>query len=204
MGHQGRNLFRAKDKMNPVDAYQRQLRGELATVEKEIKSRNQQIDTLNTRLEALKRALQLFESDQSAIAELLRTADPQMDGVIEGKAAASSGAARSTQRRTAAPARTQSERPAPNRPGKAKIVRAYPPARKAGQGGGLKRIDMIYAVLKSRPGLSVRELIAALGKQFGWRPTESGVTAHLYTNTDKFGHTKADRSSNHPVAWSLK
>ncbi len=47
-------------------------------------------------------------------------------------------------------------------------------------------------------------LIAALDKQFGWKSTESNVTALLYTNQKKFMHTKPDRSANRPVTWSLK
>jgi hypothetical protein len=85
-----------------------------------------------------------------------------------------------------------------------KSVRTHPASRKSGQDGGLKRIDMIAAVLKRHPGLSVRELIATLAKEFGWPTTESSVTAHLYTHRNRFAHTKADRSANRPVTWSLK
>jgi len=70
--------------------------------------------------------------------------------------------------------------------------------------GGLKRIDMIAAVLKRHRGLSVRELIAALDKEFGWKSTQSSVTAHLYTNQNRFVHTKPDRAAKRPVTWSLK
>ena len=67
-----------------------------------------------------------------------------------------------------------------------KTGRAHPIARTASQNGGLKRVDMIAAVLKRHPGLAVREMIAALDKEFGWRITESGVTAHRYTNRNKY------------------
>jgi hypothetical protein len=59
-------------------------------------------------------------------------------------------------------------------------------------------------VLKRHRGLSVRELIAALDKEFDWKSAESGVTAHLYTNQNRFVHTKPDRAANRPVTWSLK
>jgi hypothetical protein len=64
-------------------------------------------------------------------------------------------------------------------------------------------VDMIAAVLKRPHGLSLRELIAALDKEFAWKSTESNVTALLYTNQKKFAHTKPDRAANRPVTWSL-
>jgi hypothetical protein len=88
--------------------------------------------------------------------------------------------------------------------GKTTAAQARPTTYKASQNGGLKRVDMIAMVLKRRSGLSVRDLIAALDKEFGWKTTESSVTAHLYTNPKRFAHTKADRSSNRLVAWSVK
>jgi transposase len=88
--------------------------------------------------------------------------------------------------------------------GKTKTVTAHPAGRKAGPNGGLKRKDMIAAVLKRHRGLSLRELIAALDKEFGWKSTESHVTNLLYTNQQKFAHTKPDRLANRPVTWSLK
>ena len=59
--------------MNAVDTHQKRLHDEIAAVEKEIQSHNQQVAALNQRLEGLKRADELFESDQAAIAELLQT-----------------------------------------------------------------------------------------------------------------------------------
>jgi hypothetical protein len=76
-------------------------------------------------------------------------------------------------------------------------------AHKAKEKGGLKRSEMIAAVLKRRSKLSVRDLIAALDKEFGWQCTESNLTSHLYTNP-KFVHTKPDLSANRPVTWSLR
>jgi hypothetical protein len=63
---------------------------------------------------------------------------------------------------------------------------------------------MIAAVLKRHRGLSVRDLLAALNQEFGWKSSESNVTALLYTNQMKFAHTKPDRGANRPVTWSLK
>jgi hypothetical protein len=65
-------------------------------------------------------------------------------------------------------------------------------------------MDMIADVLKRHRRLSLRELMAALDKEFGWKSTESHVTALLYTNQKKFAHTKSDRAANRPVTWSLK
>src|SRR5690242_12509983 len=59
--------------MNSVDTFQKRLRDEIAAVEKEIQAHNQQVESLTQRLKALKRADELFDSDQAAIAELLQT-----------------------------------------------------------------------------------------------------------------------------------
>ncbi len=77
-------------------------------------------------------------------------------------------------------------------------------ARTASQNGGLTRVDMIAAVLRRHPRLSVRELIALLNKEYRWKSTESAVTKHLYTRRDKFVHTQPARSTNRPVTWSLR
>jgi chromosome segregation ATPase len=66
--------------MNAVDTFHQRLREEIATVEKEIQSHNQQVEALTQRLEGLKRADELFDSDQAAIAELLQA------GVTDGSA----------------------------------------------------------------------------------------------------------------------
>jgi hypothetical protein len=57
--------------MNSVDTFHQRLRDEIVAVEKEIQFHNQQVEGLTKRLEGLKRADELFESDQAAIAELL-------------------------------------------------------------------------------------------------------------------------------------
>jgi hypothetical protein len=189
--------------MSSVDTYQKRLRDELSAVEKGIQSHNQQIEALNKRLGGLKRAVELFESEQTAIVELLRTSIPDGDGLARPMINASVPAAQKTvPGHRAMPPRTRTRRITHNGRGETK-TQARPTADKASQNGGLKRIDMIAAVLKRRSGLSVRDLIAALGKEFGWKCTESNLTGHLYTNP-KFAHTKGDRSANRPVIWSLR
>jgi hypothetical protein len=75
--------------MNAVDTHQKRLRNEVAAVEKEIQSHNQQIATLNQRLKGLKRAVELFGSEQSAMVELLRTNTPLAEGFFGDTAIAS-------------------------------------------------------------------------------------------------------------------
>ena len=52
--------------MNSIDPFQKRLRDETVTVEKEIQSHNQQVEVLSKRLEGLTRAAELFESEQAA------------------------------------------------------------------------------------------------------------------------------------------
>src|SRR6202158_5099677 len=192
--------------MNAVDTYQKRLRDEIAAVEKEIQSHNQQVAALNQRLEGLTRAVELFESEQSAIVELLRTSTPLGEGLF-GDAPIASAATRAHNagaHRNATPLQSQSGRVKQKVRGKTNTITAHPAARKAVRNRGLKRIDMIAAVLKRHRGLSVRELIPALDKEFGWKSTASSVTAHLYTNQNRFVHTKPDRAAKRPVTWSLK
>jgi hypothetical protein len=191
--------------MDSLQRYQKRLRDEVAAVEKEIKSHNQQVAALNQRLEGLKRAVELFESEQSAMVELLRTNAPLAEGLFRDAAIASAATAQNADpHRNATPLQGQSRPLTQTGSSKTKTVTAYPAGRKAGQNGGLKRMDMIAAVLKRHRGLSLRELIAALDKEFGWKSTESHVTNLLYTNQKKFAHTKPDRAANRPVTWSLK
>ncbi len=75
---------------------------------------------------------------------------------------------------------------------------------RGGSNGGMKRVDMIAAVLKRHPRLTVRELIAGLDRELGWKCGESNLTAHLYTNSARFSHTKADRAGKQLVTWSLR
>jgi hypothetical protein len=180
--------------MNAVDTYQQRLRDEIEAVEKEIESRSQQIEILNKRLEGLRRALELFASEHGAISELLRTAGVDGELVVQSAGAAPSALYTSKVRAT--------KQRGPGR-GKGKMRRTQTGAA-PDTGPRLRRVDMIMAVLKRRSRLNVRELIAALKDQFGWEPSESSVTAHLYTNRDKFVHTKADLTNKRPVTWSLK
>ena len=191
--------------MDSLQRYRKRLRDEVAAVEKEIKSHNEQGAAFNQRLEGLKRAVELFESEQSAIVELLRTNTPLAEGLFRDTAIASSATAQNVRaHRNATPLHSQSRPVTQTGRGKTKTVTAYPAGLKAGPNGGLKRMDMIAAVLKRHRGLSLRELIAALDKEFGWKSTESHVTNLLYSNQRKFAHTKPDRSANRPVTWSLK
>jgi hypothetical protein len=185
--------------MNSVDTFQKRLRDEIAAVEKEIQSHNQQVESLTQRLKALKRADELFD-DQAAIAELLQT------GIANG-----SGTAREIatlpvarmQRTAVSPQATRAQKQLGRRTqigqGKMQTGRVS-----ASRNGALTRLDMIASVLKHHRGLSLRELIAALDREFGWKSTESHVTGLLYTNQKKFAHTKPDRAANRPVTWSLK
>jgi hypothetical protein len=190
--------------MNSVETYQKRLRDEVSAVEKEIQSRNEQIERLNKRLEGLKRAVELFASEEPAMAELLRTSIPDGDGSARGMAIEPTATTKktATSYRKSLPQK-QSRHPSHDGRGKTKTVQARPTAHRATRNGSPKRGDMIAAVLQRRSGLNVRELIAGLDEEFGWKCTESNLTGHLYTNP-KFAHTKADRSANRPVTWSLK
>jgi hypothetical protein len=190
--------------MDSVKTYQKRLRDEVSAVEKEIQSRNEQIEQLNKRLQGMKRAVELFETEEPAMAELLRTNLADGDGAppevaIEPMATGQKAAASRIHRLP----QKQSARANHNGRGNTKTAQAQSNANKTRQNDGLKRGDMIAAVLKRRPGLSVRDLIAALDKEFGWKCTENNLTGHLYTNS-KFARTKADRSANRPITWSLK
>jgi hypothetical protein len=186
--------------MNSVETFHKRLRDELAAVEKEIKSHHQQVESLTHRLKGLKRAEELFESDQSAIAELLQTGIANGGGITREMATAPAATMqRAAVSLKATGAQKQLGRRTQARRGKMQTGRAS-----ASQNSGLTRLDMIVAVLKRHRGLSLRELIAALDKEFGWKSTESHVTGLLYTNQKKFAHTQPDRAANRPVTWSLK
>ncbi len=186
--------------MKSVDTFHQRLRDEIAAVEKEILSHNQQVESLTHRLKGLNRADELFESDQAAIAELLQTRIADGSGITQEMATAP---AATMQRAAVSLKATGSQKQLGLRTqvGRGKMQTGRAPA---SQNGGLTRIDMIAAVLKRHRGLSLRELIAALDKEFGWNSTESHVTGLLYTNQKKFAHTKPDRAANRPVTWSLK
>jgi chromosome segregation ATPase len=186
--------------MNSVDTSHKRLREEIAAVEKEIQSRNEQVESLTHRLKGLKRADELFESDQAAIAELLQTGIANGSGITREIATAPAATMqRAAVSLKATGAQKQLERRTQVGRGKMQTGRAP-----ASRNGGTTRVDMIAAVLKRHRGLSLRELIAALDRELGWKSTESHVTALLYTNQKKFAHTKPDRAANRPVTWSLK
>src|ERR1700732_158176 len=67
--------------MNSINAFQKRLRDETATVEKEIQLHNQQVQALSKRLEGLERAAELFDSEQAAIVELLQTSTANGSGI---------------------------------------------------------------------------------------------------------------------------
>src|SRR5216684_3942215 len=185
--------------MNSVDTFHKRLRDELAAVEKEIQSHNQQIESLTHRLKGLKRADELFESDQAAIAELLQTIANGSSIAREMATAPAATMQRAAVSLKATGAQQQLGRRTQVGRGKMQTGRAP-----ASRNGGTTRVDMIAAVLKRHRGLSPRELIAALDREFGWKSSESYVTGLLYTNQKKFARTQPDRAANRPVTWSLK
>jgi hypothetical protein len=177
--------------MSQADPHERRLHDEFVAVEKEIESHSEQIDALKKRLEALKRAIELFDSDQLAVTELLRTSNG--NGVAMRLSVASRSRVGATRR---------GRRPATRMPAGLKRRGASP---RMDQGESkIKRVDMISTVLKRHPGLTVRQLIDSVSKEFGWNCTESNITGHLYTNPKRFMHTKADRVNKRPITWSLK
>jgi hypothetical protein len=192
--------------MNSADTFHTRLRDEIAAVEKEIQSHNQQVDALTKRLEGLKRADELFESDQAAIVELLQASIGNGSGITRGTATAP---APTTQRTAANPKTTgtlQKQLGHTTRLGRdnMKTGPAQSVARSTSQRGALTRVDMMATVLRRHPRRTVRELIALLDKEFRWKTNESAVTGKLYTRREKFVHTQPDRSTNRPVTWSLK
>jgi hypothetical protein len=153
-------------------------------------------------LEGLKRAAELFDSEQAAIAELLQAGTANGGGIPREMSAAPAAkmqkAAASAQ---VTAARKQVGRNAQIGRGKTKTA---PNGRVASHNGGLTRVDMIAAVLRRHPRRTVGELIALLDREYRWKTTESAVTGHLYTRRDKFVHTQPDRATNRPVTWSSK
>src|SRR5260370_11694889 len=74
--------------MISVDTFHKRLSDEIGAVEKEIQSHNQQVESLTHRLKGLRRADELFESDQAAIAELLQTGIANGSGITREMATA--------------------------------------------------------------------------------------------------------------------
>jgi hypothetical protein len=189
--------------MASVDTFHKRLRDEIAAVEKEIQSHNQRVEMLGKRLEGLKRADELFDSDQTAIAELLQAGTTNRSGATQEMATAPVV----TVQRAAAPLKPTGAQKQPGRStqvSQGKTRRAQTVTRAGDQSGGLTRVDMIAAVLRRHPRRTVRELIALLNKEYRWKTNENAVTKNLYTRRDKFVHTPPDRASNRPVTWSSK
>jgi hypothetical protein len=188
--------------MASVDTFHKRLREEITTVEQEIQAHNEQVEALTKRLEGLKRADELFDSDQAAMAELLQAGIADGNGPTQERATAPAVKVQNAPTSPKAAAEHQQlRRNTQLSRGQKKIGRE---ARAVSRNGGLTRVDMIAAVLKRHRRLSVRELIALLNKEFHWKAGESAVTAQLYTRRDKFVHTEPDRATNRPVTWSLK
>jgi hypothetical protein len=190
--------------MDLVATFQKRGQDDLAAVENEINGCNQQIEVLNKRLEGLKRARELFESDPAAITELLRSSTPVENGVRNnGEPAEQKPPPRSVSPKlTVAVGRAKAHQPLNARK---KAAQAHlTQMRDANNNGKVKRTDLIAAVLQETPEMTIQEIIMVLNKEFGWKSTESNLTGHLYTNPKMFTHTKADRSGKTPIRWSLK
>jgi hypothetical protein len=190
--------------LSSIETYQERLRGDLAAIEDEIKDRNQSIEALAKRIEGLKRALELFGSEQSAVAELLRTSGQAPNGA-GGILEVSTPPAAKVSAAKAAPSAASSKPP------RQLGVRAQKAARKhldeiraANQTGKVKRTDLIAAVLQNSPGLTNQEILAALKSEFAWDCKESNLTAQLYTHPEQFTHMAGDRSGQNPSRWSVK
>jgi hypothetical protein len=142
--------------MASIDTFHKRLRDEIATVEQEIQSHNEQVEALTKRLEGLKRADELFDSDQAAMAELLQAGVADGSGPTQERAAAP---AVKVQKAATGPkatvARQQVGRQTEMGRGKTK---PGPNARAVSRNGGLTRVDMIAAVLRRHRRLTVREL----------------------------------------------
>ena len=168
-------------------------------------------------MEGLKRALELFRSDQAAITELLRTSigaevgPPATQSGTASPAAASKVNSSAKLKARVSPAKSATAFARSSRPPRHLGARVQQAARaqlnelrEANRNGKVKRTALIAAVLQGTPELTVQELIMALNQEFGWKCTESNLTGHLYTNPKMFTHTAADRAGKNPVRWSLK
>lgn len=200
-----------EQKKDSVETFQKRLRDEVAAVENEINACNRQVEALNKRLEGLKRARELLDSEPAAITELLRTSSQAESGarnIEEPAAAAVKASGRKSQPRSAShKLDAAQDRAKPHRSLSAREQKAaqahLAQVRDASHNGKVKRTDLIAAVLRSTPQTTLKELIKALNREFGWKCTESNLTGHLYTNPKMFTHTEADRSGKNPIRWSL-
>ncbi|MGA2409062.1 MAG: hypothetical protein ABSG46_01555 [Candidatus Binataceae bacterium] len=187
--------------MKGVDTNQKALSDAVAAVEAEISEHSQQIEALNLRLEGIRRAIELFESDRPAIIEMLQIS-PATSAIPAARAVVVIPRWQATKK-----PQVEASNSAPagriGRQKSAAIGAAKRHTRSTQAAGGLKRVDMIAEILRRTPGLSTRELVIALGKDFGWECTERNVTAHLYTNR-RFQRSTTHRSGKKVVIWSLK
>jgi hypothetical protein len=186
--------------MNSLDAFGKRLRDETATVEQEIQLHNRQLEALSQRLEGLRRAAELLESDQTAIVELLQTGSA--NGLTISREMPTAPAARQQLTSTRFKAVAASKQL--NRSTLSRSKTKTAPNGRAASHNSLTRVDMMAAVLKRHPRRTVRELIALLDKEYRWKANEGAVTGKLYTRRDKFAHTLPDRATNRPVTWSAK
>jgi hypothetical protein len=201
--------------MDLVKTYQKRLQDGIVAVENEINARIQQTEGLTKRLEGLKRALELFRSDQAAITELLRTSIEGEVGPPAVQTAATPATASKVSpsgklkaripriKSATAFARSSQPRQLGARAQKAASAQLNQ-LREANRNGKVKRTALIAAVLQGTPELTVQELIAGLNQEFAWKCTASNLTGHLYPNPKMFTHTAADRAGKNPVRWSLK
>jgi cell division septum initiation protein DivIVA len=126
--------------MNSVDTFHKQLRDEIAAVEKEIQSHNQQVESLTHRLQGLNRADELFASDEAAIAELLQA------GIVDGSGTTremATAPAATMQRAAVSPKATgvQKQLGRGTRVGRGKTQTGRAPA---SRNNALTRLDMIF------------------------------------------------------------
>src|ERR1700730_4584523 len=146
--------------MDLVRTYQKRLQDGIAAVEHDITARTQQIEVLTKRLEGLKRALELFRSDQAAITELLRTSIEAEIGPLATQSAAARPAAASTVSSSAkvkarvSPVKSATAVARSSRPPRQLGARAQQAARaqlnelrEANRNGKVKRTALIAAVL---------------------------------------------------------
>jgi prophage DNA circulation protein len=202
-----------EQKKDSVETFQKRLRDEVAAAENEINACNRQVEALNKRLEGLKRARELLDSEPAAVTELLRTSIQAESGARNiqepTSATAVKASAGQAQPRTAGKLEAAPDRRAkPPRSLSAREQKAaqaqLAQVRDASHNGKVKRTDLIAAVLRTTPETTLKELIKALNREFGWKCSESNLTGHLYTNPKMFAHTEADRSGKNPIRWSLK
>ena len=199
--------------MDLVKTYQKRLQDGIAAVEHDITARTQQIEGLTKRLEGLKRARELFDSEPAAVTELLRTSTQAENGARNIQELASAAPVKASARKSQPRSASRKLDAAPGRAKPHQSLSAHEQKaaqahlaqmRDASHNGKVKRTDLIAAVLRTTPQTTLQDLIRALNREFGWKCTANNLTGHLYTNPQMFTHTEADRSGKNPIRWSLK